>query len=51
VTNTLGLITSILMIVTVGLGNVIDGGSVWLTVLGMYGWGIVAIDSMVNIND
>lgn len=50
-TNAIGLVTSILMIVSIGVGNVLDNGNIFLTVLGMYGWAIIAVDSMVNIND
>jgi len=48
-THILGLIVSILMIVTVGLGHILDGGNPYITMISMYGWAIVGVDCLVNI--
>jgi hypothetical protein len=45
----IGLATSILMIVSIGCWHFFDAGNAWMTALGMYGWVIVAIDCLVNI--
>jgi len=49
ITHILGLIVSILMIITVGLGHILDGGNPYITVISMYGWAIVGVDCLVNI--
>lgn len=48
-TNIAALITSILMAVTIGVGQVIDPGNPWLAVCGIYGWLLVGFDAMVKI--
>jgi hypothetical protein len=48
-THIIGLIVSILMIVSIGCWHFIEAGNPWLAVMGMYGWAIVAVDCLVNI--